>query len=95
MLSGLPPNPQLSPQGCTYQNPKSHDFQQTFQREEGGEDDVEYPQSIFISKRGPIELEEEGGRGGSAGGGDGGRLLCDCPIPAQAALTLAVPVDIP
>lgn len=49
-------------QGCTYQNPESHDFQQTFQREEGGEDDVEHPQRIFISQGGSVELEQEGER---------------------------------
>lgn len=45
------------PSGPTYQNSKSHDFQHTLQREEGGEDDVEHSEGIFIGQRGSIELD--------------------------------------
>lgn len=50
------------PAGPTYQNPKSHDFQHTLKREEGGEDNVEHSKGVLIGHRGSVELDEEESR---------------------------------
>lgn len=53
-------SPHPLPSGPTYQNPKSHDFEHTFEREEGGEDNVEHAKGVFIGHRGSVELEGQG-----------------------------------
>lgn len=50
----------LLPSGPTYQNPKSHDFEHTFEREEGGEHNVEHSKGVFIGQRGSVELKGRG-----------------------------------
>lgn len=66
-----PPEPYVFPPplpaGPTYQNPKSHDFQHTLEREEGGEDNVEHSKGVLIGHRGSVELDEESRESVAAG----------------------------